>query len=439
MKTKVFVLTLTFAAVASAQTNLGGYFSRGIFGRGVGDIGSRGGQQADLRFFLGLEGVADSSYQKATTDSAGNLINPGFLTGVRLTGGVYGVHSWKRAQLGLDYRGELRHYPSNANFDGSSNSLMLGYTFHPTSRVTLDLRQGVSAMNQSFSNYYAGTVDPADPAISSLLDTRFYGLNSQASVTYLLDARTSVTVGGGGRYQYRRTPTVFETIGFSTSGSFLRRVTMHTSVGVDYAFMHDRARNDTFSSAIHTIQGRYIVEIGPAWTLDFSGGVYIADVDLQSYQLDPFLSSIFGTPAFVLRPVNTRRTNPSGAVTISRRFKRSLASLSASRSAVGGAATYFTAQADSISALYTHTATRRWSFNINAMYSANRAIGSSYGNYSVLGGGTGVTYELLPSLHFVANVYVRHLNVAQTGYARNPSQVSAGLTFSPGSIPLSFR
>jgi hypothetical protein len=214
---------------------------------------------------------------------------------------------------------------------------------------------------------------------------------------------------------------------------------MQTSVGVDYSFMHDQARDDSFSAAVHSIQGRYILQIGPAWTVDIGGGVFIADVNQKVVFLDPALSAIFGATTFVVAPLETRKTGPSGALTISRRFKRSVFSINGSRSVMSGAGTYVTSLSESGGISYTYTAARRWSFNLRASDVMMRGIGTSLGKYNAVAGGTGFTYEIFPSLHLTANYDIRHLDVTQTGYVRNPSSASIGLTFSPGTLPLSFR
>ncbi|HEX9154622.1 MAG TPA: hypothetical protein VF819_03600, partial [Nitrospira sp.] len=181
MRLKLFVSVLLFAAVGNAQSDLGSYLGPGILRRGASEIGSRSGEAVDLRFYIGVNGIADTGYQGLSVDSNGNLTNPGTLTGVSLTGGIYGVHDWKKARLGLDYSGDLRHYIGESSFDNTGHNLALGYTYRATNRITLDLRDGASQFTRAGFGSFSDATDPNAIRAASLLDSRYYGLNSDAT------------------------------------------------------------------------------------------------------------------------------------------------------------------------------------------------------------------------------------------------------------------
>ncbi len=103
------VCAVTLASAASAQ--LSGYLGPGILTGGADTIGTRAGEQVDLRFYASLTGIYDNGIQPVSVDSKGNLIQVGGLYGVRQLGfGAYGVHSWRVSQLGLNYSGDFSHY-----------------------------------------------------------------------------------------------------------------------------------------------------------------------------------------------------------------------------------------------------------------------------------------------------------------------------------------
>jgi hypothetical protein len=58
------------AGVAVAQSDIG-YQGPGILSNGVGDIGSRSGQQLNLRFFGSVNGVYDNGLQPVQLQLAG--------------------------------------------------------------------------------------------------------------------------------------------------------------------------------------------------------------------------------------------------------------------------------------------------------------------------------------------------------------------------------
>ncbi|MEQ1948171.1 MAG: hypothetical protein ABL995_13335 [Bryobacteraceae bacterium] len=436
---KLFVSALLCVAVANAQGNVGRYLGPGVLRRGVGDIGSRGGEQLDLRFYLGANGVVDTGYQSLATDSSGNLVNPGALVGVRLVGGVYGVHEWKRAQLGIDYTGDVRHYVGDSKYDNSSHSLRTGYTFRPNNRWIFDVRGGAAEYTRA---YFAGVSDTGDPtlvAAANLTDSRYYGISSESTVTYQMSARNSVTFGGGIRYQQLKALTSSRTLGYNAIGGWSRRITAQTTIGVDYSFNHDAARDNSFSSNSHSVGARYGIQFGPAWQLNLTGGVFIADIDRNvALELDPALAEIFGTKTLII-PSHLRKTGPSGSISLIRHVKGSSFGLSASRSVASGAGSYTTSTSENGSISYRYQAPRKWAGWIILSEYRTTAIGSSYGRYSATQLGSGFSYELWPSLHLVGSYDIRHLNVVFTGYSRNPSSASIGLDFSPGTIPLSFR
>ncbi|MEQ1886613.1 MAG: hypothetical protein ABL967_16230 [Bryobacteraceae bacterium] len=436
---KLFVSALLCAGIANAQGNLGSYLGPGVLRRGAGDVGSRGGEQVDLRFYLGANGVADTGYQGLATDAQGNLVNPGTLMGVRLVGGVYGSHSWKRARLGVDYMGDVRHYVGDSQYDNSTHALRTGYSFRPNARWNVDVRGSASEYTRA---YFAGVSDIGDPTLiapANLTDSRYYGLSADATATYQMSARTFVTFGGGTRFQQLKLPGIVRTLGFNAVGAWSRRLSARSTVGVDYLFAHDGARDNSFASDAHSVGGRYSLQLGPEWFLNLTGGVFIANIDRNvSLDLDPVLAEIFGTKTLIVAN-HLQKIGPSGSVSLIRQMNRSSFGFSASRSVASGAGSYTTSTSESASLSYRYQAPRKWAGWLLVSQMRNTAIGSGFGKFSATQFGTGFSYELWPSLHFVASYDIRHLNVNFTGYSRNPSSASIGLDFSPGSIPLSFR
>jgi len=176
------------------------YQGPGVSSPGVGNIGSRSGEQVDLRYYLGVSGVADSTIAPFVTDSKGNLVRIPELYGIELNGGVYGVHHWKTSQLGLNYAGSYTKYLNYDAYNSTNHSLALGYTDQISRRLSLDLRlsagsltYGTSEVANAANNELNSSFTPA----IRIFDTRTYFLQSTVSATYLQSARLSYTVGGG--------------------------------------------------------------------------------------------------------------------------------------------------------------------------------------------------------------------------------------------------
>jgi len=141
-------LLLAAASGLMAQdADQGSYQGPGISSAGASTIGSRSGEQLDLRFYLGVSGVVDSTLVPFSSDSHGNLIRIPNLYGVEVTGGAYGAHSWKRSQLGLNYVGSYTRYLNYDGYNSNNHSLSLGYTNQVSKRLKLDLRESAGSLS----------------------------------------------------------------------------------------------------------------------------------------------------------------------------------------------------------------------------------------------------------------------------------------------------
>ena len=186
-----FALTLTLLALpATAQqdqqatnqsTDLRTYQGPGVLSQGVGNVGSRSGEQVNLRFFGGVSGFVDSTYMALATDPSGKLLPAPSLHGIEVDLGVYGVHSWRRSQLGIDYRGSARHYVDNNNFDGTDHNLVLGYTVQSSRHLTFDFRN--LAATGTYGNGFANGTATGGDAIAQIFNSRTDFLNSSLSAT----------------------------------------------------------------------------------------------------------------------------------------------------------------------------------------------------------------------------------------------------------------
>ena len=134
MKKRLIALACSLSSTALAQLG-GGYLGPAVLSSGATGIGNRSGQQVDLRFFAGVNGVYDSNIQPVAIDSKGNLITISGLYGVEANIGAYGTHSWRTALLGVDYRGVFREYANDPTYSGIEQYLTIGYTWQESRRL----------------------------------------------------------------------------------------------------------------------------------------------------------------------------------------------------------------------------------------------------------------------------------------------------------------
>lgn len=142
---------VAFASIATAQ--LSDYLGPGVMTDGAGQIGNRSGEQVDLRYYVDANAVYDNGLQPISTNSEGKLTRVNGLYGVEALIGAYGTHSWKTALLGVDYRGDFIDYANGSYYDGSNQSLTIGYTYQKSRRLFFDLR-GSAALIRTISERF---------------------------------------------------------------------------------------------------------------------------------------------------------------------------------------------------------------------------------------------------------------------------------------------
>jgi hypothetical protein len=440
VKYKFLGLVLATAFNVSAQTDLSTYQGPGVSSPGVGGIGMRSGEQVNLRVWGGVSGVYDTFTQPITTDSKGQLVTIRDLWGVQANLGAYGVHSWRRAQLGLDYVGAYRHYPENSFYDGSDHALSLGYTFQKSREWVFNLRQSAGTYSYNTGGVAASiSSDPntiVKPAVA-LFDTRTYYLDSSMFVTWMPSPRTSYTFGGNGNKIIYRSNALAQMNGYSLSGSVNHIVTRNNSIGASYSHTHYGYPNYFGASDINTFEGIYGTTFGRAWTFNLRGGVFIAEsLSLRAVNLDPVLAALLGTK-LILLPLYTKSTNASGLAGLTRQFKRANLTLQYARAVSPGNGVFLASRIDSAIARVSYTAVRKLNFGVDGGYYSLTSLGADLQKDNEFSAGSGLTYEVMRWVHLTARYDARHQELDLGHHKQSGYWVSFGVAFSPGNVPLS--
>lgn len=163
MKTRMMAMVLACCSTMTGQ--ISNYLGPGILTRGAGDIGTRAGQDVDLRFFVSATGIYDNGLQPFSVDSTGQLATVNGLWGTEVALGAYGVHNFRHARLGLDYKGTYRHYTEQSSYDGSDHQLALGYSYQKSRRLVFDLRQLAGSVSQG-ANYIGVLTSVPDSVVT---------------------------------------------------------------------------------------------------------------------------------------------------------------------------------------------------------------------------------------------------------------------------------
>ena len=432
------ILVLYCSSMAAQFTN---YLGPGILTRGASDIGTRAGQDVDLRFFVNATGIYDNGIQPYGVDANGKLPVINGLWGTEVALGAYGVHKFRHAKLGLDYRGTYRHYANNSFYDGSDQILTLGYTYQKSRRLVFDTRQIAGSVSQGTS--FGGTLPTVTDALVSpaslLFDNRANYLQSSLDLNYLMSDRTVLTFGGEGFGIWRKATGLIGVEGYDLHGTLKRRLSQRTTLGLSYQHAHYDYPKAFGESDIDAISGIYATQFGRYLTFSAKAGVYRAEaIGLQQVAVDPAIAALLGVSSTV-RTFYKKSTFPSWDFDLTRRFQRASVSLRYLHGASAGNGVYLTSREDTANATFSYTATRKWSFSVSGGYTRLRGIAQELEPYSQFLGSAGATYALTGPIHLIARYDARHQEIIDGVFKGTSYRASVGISFSPGDIPLAFH
>jgi hypothetical protein len=434
----VFGLIGAVAIPLAAQTDPNSYQGPGVLSSGISDIGSRSGQQVDLRFWGGVTGVYDTNLQPLTTDAHGNLIHVGQLFGVAANAGAYGAHHWQHAQLAINYTGDYRYYPENQTYDGTDQALTLGMTVQYSSRIVLDLKVAGATLSQGTGAVANVAAAGGSVPAAQLFDSRSSYVDVTGMMTVLQSARTSYSFGGGASGYYYDESGLSDSSGYHATGSMNHRISLSTAIGAIYTYSKINATGGSFSSQTQTAAGQYFGNFGRFWSLNVTAGITISQVhQLVAVQLDPLLANIFGVPSVVL-PFDTRTLYPSGKAALTRQFQRASLNISYERSVGAGNGFYLSTRNETAGGGISYTGIQKWNFGIDGSYRSSVNLGQVAGVVTSYGAGAGATYSIGRFTHISARFDVNHYDFGATSaYNRTAQRGTIGILFSPGNIPLS--
>jgi hypothetical protein len=111
------------------------YLGPGILTRGAGDIGTRAGQDVNLRFFVNASGIYDNGIQPYSVDGKGQLVTVNGLWGTEVA--WEHTESITSASRGWDWttREATGTTPRTPFTMAPDHSLALGYTYQKSRRL----------------------------------------------------------------------------------------------------------------------------------------------------------------------------------------------------------------------------------------------------------------------------------------------------------------
>ena len=439
MKTRMIALALVCCSTMTAQVS--NYLGPGILSRGAGDIGVRGGQDVSLRFFVNATGIYDDGLQPYSLEPNGQLASVNGLWGTEIAVGAYGVHDFRHARLGLDYKGAYRHYNEKSSYDGTDHTMALGYTYQKSARLIFDMRQMAGTITQatSFAAALPAVVDSVVTPTSLLFDNRVDYLQSTLDVNYRKTDRTIFTVGGDGFGIWRKARGLVGMQGYMLRGAVQHRMSQRTTVAVSYQHTHYDFPKAFGQSDVNLFSGTWATQLGRWWTISVQGGAYQAEVEgLQRVAVDPEIAALLGFSSRV-ETFYRKSIFPQWDVTLSRKFQRANLAFGYQKGVSAGNGVYLTSRQEAASVSLSYTATRKVSVSVSGTYGKLDGIGQNLQPFAQISGGAGFTYAITRPIHIIAQYNARNQEVIDSAYKRISHSATFGISFSPADIPLSFH
>jgi hypothetical protein len=435
------IVALLAACAATASAQLTDYLGPGILTRGASNIGTRSGRDVDLRFFANAMGVYDTGLLPVSVDSNGELIKVDGLYGVEAGLGAYGRHQFRRAVLGLDYRGNYRHYQQNTFFNGSNHQLALGYTLQRSRRLVFDFQglAGTASFATNFINFLPSVYDSVVDPNTLLFDNRVNYVQGGMDTNVLLNSRTMVTMGGSAYQVHRQSRALIGLNGYNLHGSLQHRLSRVTTLSLNYQHLHFDYPRAFGESDVDILQGAWTRQFGRPWVVSIGGGVYLSEVQgQQRVAVDPAIGRLLGITTTV-QTFYRKNTLPAAAASVTYNWRNASWSARYQRSMNPGNGVYLTSRQEMFSTGIAYTGVRRWSFSLDGNHSKMSALGQDLAPFTQSFAGTNVSFALTPAINLAAGYGFRHVDTETNSFRRNSTRTYFSIYFSPGEIPISFR
>lgn len=392
----------------------------------------------------GISGTYDTGLATSRVSDTGQL-SSGASYGYTVNWGISGTHHWRHTDLAMDYSGSVNGYAQTTAYNSVNQNMMLGVGHQFTKHMHLSLREsaGMSSRNYAIGGYSETT--PFDPASSYIPRTDFFDnrtvyATSTVDLTIQKTARLSFNFNGTGFLNNRQSHSLTDAWGLLGGADVQYRFSRRTTIGAMYTYQHFYYQGTGGGTDAHYAAGSYSIALGRTWEFSANAGAMrIESKFIQIQQIDPVIVALLGVTSTQQIAYNLRYT-PAAAGRISKRMRRGVAYISASRGITPGNGLFLTSVTNAVLGGYSYTAFRRWSTNFQAGYvnaASEGFYGGTYGNTTAsVSTGRQLGRHFNVSASYTARKY-------QSGdysrYNRRIDTVALTLGYSPGELRLAAR
>lgn len=437
-----FLLLFTIPLILSAQSSepeTKDYEGPSILSRGGPASSVNRTPDISFRPYIGVSALYDTGF-------AGVVVRPDGTTestdsiGLEGSAGIYGSHHFKRAVIGLNYRGDYQHFVHNSYGDTIDQMLTLQYDRQLTKRLSIGFTEaaGTYTRNYQFSSA-SGLIDPQALILptNDLFDNRVIYGETAGGLVYRASPRLSFRFGGSGFLVRRRSSSLFGVTGYGADGDAVYRLTRFVSISALYSFQHFEFTRAFGASDIHTAGIGLAARLSRTVELSLQGGgSRVETLFLVAVPIDPVIAAITGQTTGI-QAIHNRRYVPTGRIRLTKQMQQATAQLSYWREITPGNGVYLTSRNEGATAAFSYTGQRHWSFTASAGYFKMSALAQAVGTFTNYDVGMGVTRDLGHGLQWSFRGDDSRLATHYKSYNRNSARVSMGFYWSPGEVPLS--
>jgi hypothetical protein len=358
--------------------------------------------------------------------------------------GAYGTRNGKKDSLGFDYNGGINLFRKGEYYSGFTQRASVNYTRALSPRWSWFTGAGASVANSVAGNPRTPFTQSyfADPFIQTneAFDNRVIALYAGTGAAYRPTSRWTLAFSGSASTAVRRSQALVGNYTWGGGAEASYSLSRKSAVGALYSYGRTEHRRGYGQADVMTWMGTYARSLSKTWSLGAAAGVYRAQVDrLQTFQIDPFLAAIIGQTTSVER---FHRTYQGLAVNanLAASFRKSGLNFFYYRGVNPGNGVFLTSEAEGAGVGYHYNGFRRLGFTAGANWGRMKALlptVDQLGRFNAYGTNAGLTYRIVSFIHAGLNAEYRRAEITGPSFLRNRYAVSAGITFSPGEIPLS--
>lgn len=410
-----------------------------VNGRSGMRIGMVGAESIPITVSLNFNGTYDTLLGSFRTDSNGQLAPGGGSYGVEGGFSASGQKRFRRSVLGLSYIGNYTYFGNQNGFNGTNQALTLGYQRRLTRRLQLDWKNGASVTNRILGNLFNRQPDGLEVfsvPLNELFDTRIYFLQSNLNVSYAINNRLQLFVGGSGGLVRRENKNFADVNIFGATAGATYRMNRLTTVSVNYGFSHFNFGRSFGESNVHSVSGSIARQIGKNWQITGGGSWFrVNTIGVRQISLDPLIAALLGTTTGA-EAFNTTNNLTGYSGSLERRFRRSSFAVRAEKNVQPGNGLFLATSLVSYGVSYNYRTNANWGLSANARSDSMDSLGGQGlgNNFSTRGVGLNFDRRLTQEIRLNAGYEFRRLRLSQTAFDRSGSRFILGLSYNPTSL-----